>query len=204
LACYEQAATWEPDNEVYVVGYRTALAAAEGGQPATTAKRPGNPHPEAIGPAAYAGRAEVSDLPPANTLFDKGRAALAEGSLETARAYFQEAAAISPDNPQIPISAAVTALRYRQPALAIELLAPVRECPSASARVHRILGVAYYRLGDYRSSQVAIQQALSLDKLSALSYFLMGCTLAKLGQFESAEAHWQQARTIDPRYAVHR
>ncbi len=47
-----------------------------------------------------------------------------------------------------------------------------------------MLGAAYYRTGDYKSSQVALQQALSLDKSSALSYLLMGCTLAKLGQNE--------------------
>jgi len=75
---------------------------------------------------------------------------------------------------------------------------------SKSAAIYRMLGVAYYRLGDFKSSQVALQQALSLDKSSALSYFLMGCTLAKLGQAEPAEAHFQQAKALDPRYTVRR
>jgi tetratricopeptide (TPR) repeat protein len=134
--------------------------------------------------------------------FDRRWAALAEGPGEAALAHFQKKAADSPDNPQIPIAAALAALRDDRPELAIELLAAAERRSADSAQLYRILGVAYYRLGDYQSSQVALRQALSLDKSSALSYFLMGCTLSKLGQFESAEAHLRQARTMNPRYAV--
>lgn len=148
--------------------------------------------------------ADVAGTDPVAALVRKGHAALAAGAPEVAASYFREAAASRPNNPQIPISAAVAALRYNQPDLAIGLLRPVEERFSGSAQVHRILGAAHYRLGDYKSSQVALQQALSLDKSSALSYLLMGCTLAKLGQFESAEAHLRQARTINPGYAVRR
>ena len=93
-------------------------------------------------------------------------------------------------------------LRANQPKVAVELLTPAAKQFPNSAAVHRMLGVAHYRMGDYKSSQVALQQALSLDKSSALSYLLMGCTLAKLGQKEAAEAHFRQARTLDPRYRL--
>ncbi len=129
-----------------------------------------------------------------------GQAALLQGTLQAAMEHFRQAAATKPDNPQIPISAAAALLRANRPELAIELLAPAAKQFPTSATVHRMLGVAYYRTGDYKSSEVALQQALSLDKSNALSYLLMGYTLAKLGQKAAAEAHFQQARTLDPRY----
>lgn len=155
---------------------------------------------------------------------------MAEDPHEKPLARFPGAADAGPNNPQIPIAAATAALRENQPQLAIELLGPAlpdsfsasgsrhgrrtrstrREpgakgrCPTGAPQAYRVLAVAYYRLGDYRSSQVALQKALSLDNASALSYLLMGCTLAKLGQFESAEAHFRQARAINPRYALGR
>jgi tetratricopeptide (TPR) repeat protein len=132
----------------------------------------------------------------------KGEAALAEGSPRAAIEHFRQAVATKPDNPQIVISAAAAALRAQQPALAVELLVPAAKQFSSSAAVHRMLGAAYYRTGDYKSSQVALQQALSLDKSSALSYLLMGYTLAKLGRNDAAEAHFRQASTLDPKYRV--
>ena len=88
--------------------------------------------------------------------------------------------------------------------LAVDLLQQCADLYDDSAGVQRTLGAAYYRTGDYRSSQVALQQALSLDKSSPLSYFLMGCTLVKLGRSEAAAMHFRQAGMLDPRYAVRR
>lgn len=157
-------------------------------------------HTETSDRVDHADSAETAETDRFRALFDKGCEALAEDSDQAALVHFRKAAAAGPNDPQIPIAGAVDALRRDRPDLAIELLDPARRRFSGSAQLHRVLGVAFYRLGDYQSSQVALRQALSLDKSSALSYFLMGCTLSKLGQFESAEAHWQQARAIDPRY----
>ena len=44
---------------------------------------------------------------------------------------------------------------------AVALLRPDVQRGSHRPEVYRTLGVAHYRLGDYRSSQVALQQALS-------------------------------------------
>jgi len=140
----------------------------------------------------------------ASALIQKGAQAIAAGSVEEGRVCFWEAAALKPDDPQIPISAAVSSLRHNQPEVAIELLEPAVVAFPDSAALQRILGTAYYRRGDYKSSQLALQQALSLDKSSALSYFLLGCTLVKLGQSEAAETCFRQARVIDPRYATRR
>jgi tetratricopeptide (TPR) repeat protein len=165
--------------------------------------KPATPAPQAVA-SDHAGSADRAGGDPIPGLFQRAGAALQQDSPEAALAYFREAAAARPNNPQILLSAATMALRYNHPDVAVELLAPAERRFADSAALRRILGVAYYRLGDYRSSQVALQQALSLDKSSALSYFLVGCTLAKLGQFESAETHFRQAQTIDPRYAVRR
>ena len=109
-----------------------------------------------------------------------------------------------PNDPQIPISAATAALRNNRPALALELLTTAQRQFPDSAAVYRILGVAHYRMGSYESSQVALQQALSLDNSAAVTYFLLGCTQAKLGQLESADANFRQARAIDPTYSMRR
>jgi hypothetical protein len=142
------------------------------------------------------------------------RAADRDGSVESAgfaeaaagrlAADVRPAAAPGSDNPHDPITAAVSALRRDRPQLAIELLERPGTEAVPSAQRYRILGVAYYRLGDFESSQVALRQALSLDNSSALSYLLMGCTLLRLGQFESAEAHLRLARTLDPGCTVER
>jgi len=126
---------------------------------------------------------------------------LAEGTNALAFAYFREATAANPDDPGAPIAAAVSALRHNRPDVAVALLEPLLKRFPKSAAIRRVLATAHYRLGEYESSQVVLQQALSLDKSCGLSYFLMGCTLAKLGQRTAAETHFCQARRLDPRYA---
>jgi Tfp pilus assembly protein PilF len=105
-----------------------------------------------------------------------------------------------PVDEQARLSAAVLALRYDQPQLAIELLrgAPPDQPPSAP--LLRTLGVGYYRCGDYAAAQAALEQALDLDNGSALAYFLMGCTQSRLGQKSRADAAFEQAARLDARF----
>ena len=70
------------------------------------------------------------------------------------------------------------------------------------AALHRTLGAAYYRLGDYQNAEEALQKALSLDKANASTYFLLGCVVRKLGDDEAAEQHFAQARQLDPKYGA--
>ena len=109
-----------------------------------------------------------------------------------------------PDELETAIAAAVSTLQANRPDLAVTLLEDVKGRFCSSARLYRILGTAHYRVGNYASSEVALRQALSLDKSNALSYFLMGCTLAKLGQTESAETHFRRAGQLNPSYAQRR
>jgi tetratricopeptide (TPR) repeat protein len=162
--------------------------------------------PEPVGLARRADRANGEDRAAqaatgtAADLLRRGAAALAEGSPDAALVFYEEAVRLNPDDPNVALSAAVESLRHNHPDLAVELLSPLQGSSAHLPRLPQTLGIAYYRLGDYRSAQVSLQQALSLDRSHALTYLLMGCTLAKLGQPESAEAHFRQARTLDPRY----
>jgi tetratricopeptide (TPR) repeat protein len=184
LPYYERAAKAAPDNEVYAMGYRTAMTGQTPKKAAPASKAVSDPRP--IVQIEFDDDGSGKD--------NKVRPAIAE----------------NPDNPQNLISAASAALGKNEPRKAVALLAPAvaeekgqpRGPLAGSAAAHRILGVAYYRLGEYRSSQVSLQQALSLDKSNALSYFLLGCTLAKLGQAEAAEVNFRQAQALDPRYTA--
>lgn len=229
MGYYERATRMDPSSEAYAAAYRTAKEAtreemrhlkatsigiadpvdqltAEGLPTSHTAAVPDtstvSDRADRNGPGTPADYAGPAECDPVAELLQQGQRALAGGSSPKALDFFRQAAATKPENPQIPISAAAAALRANHPEVAVELLTPVAKQFPKSAGVFRMLGAAHYRLGDYKSSQVAIQQALSLDKSSALSYLLMGCTLAKLGQAEAAEAHFREARALDPRYRL--
>lgn len=127
---------------------------------------------------------------------------LADGALERALVHFRQAAALDPDNPQIPTTAAIAALRRRSPQVAMVMAQEALVAFPNWTPLLRTLGTAYYRQGDYESSQLVLQQALSLDKSDALAYFLLGCTYTKLGQSEAAEACFAEARRISPSLAA--
>ena len=101
----------------------------------------------------------------------------------------------------MPISATVAALEANQPEAAASIARLGIAFHPSCAGLHRTLGAALYRSGKYPSSQVALQQALSLDNSSALSYFLMGCVSEKLGDAEAAESHFARASELDPALA---
>jgi tetratricopeptide (TPR) repeat protein len=225
LGYYERAAMMDPRNEMFQVAYHSAREAsreevrqrharptasdetAEGTQtgysaPSTTTSLP-EKRADYAAPVESAGSIANSGESAAD-LMQKGQTALVKGDRSTAGGYFFQAMGLQPENPQIPITAAAIALRANHADMAVELLLPaVQQFPNV-AGIHRMLGASYYRSGDYRSAQAAIQNALSLDKSSALSYLLMGYTLAKLGQKDAAENNFRQARTLDPRYSAMR
>jgi tetratricopeptide (TPR) repeat protein len=230
LAYYERAAKMDPQNASYAAAYQSAQELARsaaigtfGGTLPDAQQKAAGPIGDVMaatyldplapstpmgspgsrgdgGPAGSPNFSSMAQLGPAGDLLRNGQKALADGAPQVAMDYFRQAIGTKPDNPQIPISAAAVALRANRPELAVELLTAASKRFPASAAVYRMLGAAHYRTGDYKSSQVALQQALSLDKSSALSYLLLGCTLAKLGQNEAAEANFRQARTLDPKY----
>ncbi|HEX3997288.1 MAG TPA: tetratricopeptide repeat protein [Pirellulales bacterium] len=109
----------------------------------------------------------------------------------------------SDDSPEVKraVSHATEALRENHPQNAIEVAKATLAGHPKAASLYRVLGAAEYRAGDFPAAQVAIAQALSLDKSDALAYFLMGSTLARLGQAEAAKRQFAEAARLDPRFA---
>jgi tetratricopeptide (TPR) repeat protein len=160
--------------------------------------------PEAVRAAGGSGSTDSIEARRIADLLAQGQAALKSDDPTAALRCYREASALRPDDPQIPLAASSMALRSNRPDVVVDLLTPLEKQFSTSAPLKRALGTAYYRLGNYQAAEVSLQQALSLDKSSALAYFLMGCTLAKLGQPTAAEEHLRQAQLIDPRYTLRR
>ncbi len=183
---YERSAELNPDFKRYAFAHETL-----GNSDVSTVSNDPN------APAADA----VSYLEPAvGEPLGEVRKTLAAGNLDAVQAGIQAALAADPDNPQIPVHAAVLALEHNHPQLAVDVLKPATTQFPEAAAVRRTLGAAYYRLGDYSSAQVALRQALSLDNSDGLSYLLMGCTLEKLGQPRAAHLQFERAAASSLRY----
>lgn len=147
---------------------------------------------------------DAADTEGASELLAEAERRMLAGDAPRARILVDEAQDCVPDDPQVSVSAAVTALRCGEPSWAAELAKQGLHRFPDSAALHRTLGLAQFRLQAYESSQVSLQQALSLDTRSGLTYFLMGQTLEKLGRRDDAERHFAQAARLDARYAARR
>jgi predicted Zn-dependent protease len=198
LAFYQRAAELEPKNEQYASSCRGSaedfpeqLASYDSGTP------------KAEGPASAPLGHESPDARSAGQgveeQFAEAARAFVAGDAAAARSLLTRLITSEPDNPHLLIRAAVMALRHEQPDTAVFLLQPTAGRFSDTAALQRTLGTAYYRMGDYRSAERALKQALSLDNSNALAYLLMGCTLEKLGQAGAAKGHFEEARRLDPR-----
>ena len=134
--------------------------------------------------------------------FDRGKVALTAGAPESALSYFQRARRSAPRDEEMTTSAAVLLLRNEQPELADRLAQDALTDLPDSAALYRIQGMARYRMGEWKSAQVSLEQAVTLDKSQPLAYFLLGCTLKKLGEPAAAESYLRQARQLDPRFVA--
>ena len=196
----------EPLESATPVRLASFDSSSQAALPADSMAEAANDHP-VCGSAKLAARARANGnmaLAEAARLVAEGEKALARDNCEAAMALFNRAVSAIPDDPHIPTLAAVSALQLNRADVAACLAREAMVRFPDSAALHRTLGVACYRSGDYESSQVVLQQALSLDNTNALAYFLQGCTLSKLGKSEAADAHLRQAATLDPRYAQRR
>jgi tetratricopeptide (TPR) repeat protein len=99
------------------------------------------------------------------------------------------------------VALAIAALRRDDAARSVQLAQSALTLYPKSAALHRILGAAHFRLGDYEASRTALEQSLTLDGNQGVTYYLLGSTLEKLGDAEGAEQHLQRASQLDARYA---
>ena len=202
VAHFQRASQLNPDNEIYRLSYHAAAGippddasdpapCAPGGSCAVSragyAGLPGHSSRRAREGGEQAHQADSPSIPPATPALLPERL---------------RAVSDDPQNPRHWIDAAVASLQSNQPEAAIRLLERAQGQCGESAAFYRVLGTAYYRAGDFQSSQVALTKALSLDNSSPLAYFLMGCTMRRLGNQTEAERHFQLARRLDPRFAA--
>jgi tetratricopeptide (TPR) repeat protein len=134
-------------------------------------------------------------------LLNKGASSLQVNAVSLAGNYFREAIAESPGNPQVVARAGILALKHNRPELAVDLVEPAIAGFGNNDCLRQVLAMAKYRRGEYLSARALLQQALAIDKSSAISHYMLGCTLVKLDQRESAENHLLQAAQLDPKYA---
>ncbi len=148
--------------------------------------------------------ATVAKTAPAATSLERLFQAHRRGNEEVLIAELDAAMYYEPDNLQIPLVVGKYLLqRGSTSGLQLPLQSAIRRFPE-QASLYRLLGAVEASENDYESSQVALQQALSLDKSNALAYFLMGRTLSELGREDEAKQHFAVATQLDPRFAQRR
>ncbi len=138
--------------------------------------------------------------PSAIRLIGEARRAFDSDEPARAQARLEAALSVAPDDIQVLVQACVVAIRASQPAIAVELLVPRLSRWPDQPVLQRTLGLAHWQRGDYAAAQVSLQQSLSLDNRSALTYFLLGSSLKRLGQTASAERHLEMAARLDRRF----
>lgn len=109
-----------------------------------------------------------------------------------------------PNSAAATVEAALAALQADEPEQAEKTLLDAAGRFPHDAAVHRTLGLAQYRSGDYSNAHKSLRRAIDLDKSNALSYFLLGATLRKLGRTDEADAAFGEASARDSRYAAWR
>ena len=184
---FSEAARIEPKNDVFQASLELANYDVSQVSDLQT---------KAVAASRSSGRADRSGTATPRAVA-AGHQAAVQGNLELAIQQYGRAMAAAPNNPNIPNSIALRLIQLNQPHPAIELLNHAcRQFPQ-SVTLLRTLATAHYRLGDYQGSQVALQQALSLDNADALTYFLLGAVREKLGDQQGSKEAIARAHQLD-------
>jgi predicted Zn-dependent protease len=152
-------------------------------------------------PGAEPRRLDVSQWDPAE-LLRQGEAALGNKQLDEADRLLHAAIDHSADDVQTALAATVAPLKLEQPELSYRLASHAVVRFPHSAGLHRVRGMAAYRLRRYAEAEAALRQSVSLDNSQALSYFLLGSALHHLGRPEEGERYRSEAARLDARYAL--
>ncbi len=92
----------------------------------------------------------------------------------------------------------VVDLKLNDPAAAVDSFRRAVELDSNNPYAHRMLGVSFYTMGDFRAAEQSVKDAAALSPDDALSLSLLGAineNLVKLGQ---AESYYKAAISADP------
>ena len=132
-------------------------------------------------------------------------AASSGNGLEISAAAASTPVASTSVGPQDPVLAAASAANLLQAGKvdsALKLASSASKRHPSNVRLKHALASAQFESGDPTSAQVTLQQALSLDKGNALTYFLLGYALKAQGDDAAAQRHFAKARQLDPRCSI--
>lgn len=203
------AAKAEPTNELFQmtrpgnigndVAVVNASAIDDSGKIASAGFSQASAPPASVD-STISGVASAAITPAAREAILAADRSLQSGDAASAQAAWHRALELEPNNPQIPLTLSIYLIRHGRVGDAHSILTnSVKRHPQNSSLV-RALGALHLQQGDRRAAEVALRQALSLDKNDALSYFLLGHVLSGLGQHEEAAACVKQAHQLDGRY----
>ena len=205
LAYYRRAAELDPAEEIYATAYDEArrvgacthedLAEVDscshsgGTDDSPASDEPSSQVVSEDRPSGGTDDSPASDEPSSQTFSENRRCGATTNNVWATQAITESAPAVpsNPDNPRIPLDRAISALADGDPTLARRILeAAIVDFPQ-HAPLHRCLGVARYRLGDFPAAELALRQALSLDKSDSLSYFLINDPLKGVNRWFGGE-----------------
>jgi ribosomal protein S12 methylthiotransferase accessory factor len=133
--------------------------------------------------------------------FYRGRNLFTAGKAEKAIAHFDNALALNPEQEDLPYifsykgNCLKDMERYDE---AIKVLEQGRKEDDERPDLHNLLGVCYFKKGDFPAAISHFERAVHLNPSSAIDYANLGVNYSKLGRNEEAKQFFTLALTLDP------
>ncbi len=143
--------------------------------------------------------AKQTDLD-AQTLAMFGQAYAQTGDFSSAQGFYQRAAKLAPNLPQLDTQIAMTRLAQGDPAGAIAGLNGVLKTDPKSLQALMSLTYVQLRLRDYRAAAVTAERLIAAHPDLPVSYNLHGTAALGMGDTKRAEADFRAALAKDPKF----
>ncbi len=134
----------------------------------------------------------------------QGQLAKEEGSFDAARAQFEEAATLWPNDPVPKRLLAQLLFEHFDPQDASEVLSAVVTLAPEDAASYHNLAMCHLRLDRPQDAADSLQQSLTLRPLDASTRFYYGNALESLTRLEEAQDEWRRVLELDPESAFGR
>jgi Flp pilus assembly protein TadD len=147
-----------------------------------------------------------ADLPPTGSAEAQETALramrdLRKGDLATARAGFEKALTLAPNNPAIMVNLGLIAYRERNFPEAEERLKTIVHHDPDTALAWLLLGIVYYDQEKLDHALAALAQAVLLAPKDARAHHYLGVTIGRKGWYSGAEEEMRKAIELQPGYA---
>jgi Flp pilus assembly protein TadD len=124
-----------------------------------------------------------------------------KGDLAAARAGFEKALILAPNNPAIMVNLGLIAYRERKFAEAEERLRSIVRHDPDTALAWLLLGIVYYDQEKLDHALAALAQAVLLAPKDARAHHYLGVTIGRKGWYSGAEEEMRKAIELQPGYA---